>query len=61
MRETAEWTPSEGERVTCWYWGDWSITLIGGGYYLLVSSGISYGPFATWNEVTQHAENVRGD
>jgi hypothetical protein len=64
-RERAEWVPMDDEHTGdphCWAWGDWCITLINGeGYWLIVSSGVEYGPFATWDAVTQHAENVRAD
>lgn len=64
-RKRAEWTPMDDEHTDdphCWAWGDWAITKIGGeGYWLCVSSGVEYGPFASWEAVTSHAENVRGD
>lgn len=63
-RLAAVWTPMDDEHTDaphCWAWGDWCITLIGDGYWLIVSSGIEYGPFSTWDAVTEHAENVRGD
>jgi hypothetical protein len=61
MRRGAEWIPANlGPNL--WMWGDWVIAqIVGDGYYLMVSSGVQYGPFATWELVTQHAEDVRGD
>jgi hypothetical protein len=56
-----------------WFWGDWYISrvvradLIGlpdpkpYGYWLIVSSGVKYGPFSTLDAAKQHAEDVRGD
>ena len=65
QRQRAEWVEQDDEYTDvphCWAWGDWVIVLIDGeGYWLCVSSGVEYGPFATWDAVIQHAENVRGD
>jgi len=46
-----------------WAWGDWYISREGADelYMLIVSSGVEYGPFKTFDEAKQHAENVRGD
>lgn len=57
-RPRAVWTEIE---QNLWGWGDWSICHITDGYHLIVSSGVEYGPFLTWDEVTQHAEDVRAD
>jgi hypothetical protein len=44
-----------------WWWGDWSIRWWdSAGYYLKVSSGVQYGPFATLDEAKRKADEVRG-
>jgi hypothetical protein len=44
-----------------WWWGDWTIRWWDGtGYYLKVSSGVQYGPYATLDEAKQKANEVRG-
>jgi hypothetical protein len=61
MRNGAVWIQTTAD-PNLWMWGDWVIVQITGqGYYMIVSSGIEYGPFANWELVTQHAEDVRGD
>ena len=63
-RNAAQWNPMDDEHTndpSIWAWGDWAITRELNGYHLLVSSGVEYGPFATFEQVKQHAENVRGD
>ena len=75
MRKAAEWVVMDDEYTNepaLWSWGDWYISrnvmayLKGldappDGYWLCVSSGVEYGPFATLKEAQNHAENVRGD
>jgi len=63
-RKRAKWKPAMTDHTPepcLWFWGDWSISRVNRHYWLSVSSGVEYGPFATWEAVTQHAEDVRGD
>lgn len=74
-RKVAEWVAMDDEHTNnpaLWSWGDWYISrvtrhdLIGleekpEGFWLIVSSAVEYGPFATLKEAQDHAENVRGD
>ena len=57
-RQSAEWKSNEPH---LWHWGDWFIAEDIDGFYLIVSSGVQYGPFDTFEAVKAHAENVRGD
>lgn len=61
-RIPAEWLPMD-EQCLELSWGDWTIEYMydPAGYYLLVPSGVQYGPFSTLEAVKQHAEDVRGD
>jgi broad specificity phosphatase PhoE len=44
-----------------WWWGDWKIRWWDAtGYYLEVSSGCQYGPYATLEEAQKKAIEVRG-
>jgi hypothetical protein len=64
MGMPAEWTVMDDEHTndpSIWSWGDWCITKEVDGYHLLVSSGVGYGPFSTFDATTRHAEDVRGD
>ena len=64
QRIPADWQVMDDEHTdnpSIWAWGDWTITKEASGYHLLVSSGVSYGPFPTLEAVKQHAEDVRGD
>jgi len=61
-RKPATWVPQD-EQCLELLWGDWSITYAYNpvGWYLRVSSGVTYGPFQTSEAAKQHAEDVRGD
>jgi len=61
-RTPAEWLPVD-EQCLELEWGDWTIAYYFGpaGWYLSVSSGVTYGPFLTVELAKQHAEDVRGD
>jgi hypothetical protein len=39
-------------------WGDWFIALAYGRWWLLVSSGIDYGPFFNFNDALRYAGDV---
>lgn len=62
-RQSANWIAMDDEHTdapTIYAWGDWTICEICG-WFLIVSSGVEYGPFGTKEAAMQHAENVRGD
>jgi hypothetical protein len=62
-RKPAEWAPQD-EQCLELLWGDWSINYKYGsppGWYLTVSSGVTYGPFTTLEAAKRRAEDVRGD
>jgi len=54
----AEWVE---ESPCLWRWGDWYISRRANGYHLIVSSGVEYGPFLSFSDAKQHAEDVRAD
>lgn len=41
-----------------WEWGDWYIAQAYGKYWLLVSSGIEYGPFLHFGDALNYAGEV---
>jgi hypothetical protein len=57
-RQRASWTK---ESAGLWCWGDWTIAEMSTGYWLVVSSGVEYGPFRSKEAAESHAESVRGD
>lgn len=63
-RTPATWIPMDDEHTddpALWSWGDWCIAREHDGFHLLVSSGVAYGPFRTFEAAKQHAEDVRAD
>ena len=41
-----------------WQWGDWFIAFAYDRFWLLVSSGVEYGPFQYFDTALQHAQDI---